>query len=411
MNKKENSERFDFFLVLAIVLISGNPILTNNIGMDFLYVILLLLLFFKKTHLKHFTFNKKKTNQLLGIILFFVIILIIQFFSSSNIYFYTNIGFLLKIIVGWFVIITINNFWEKFIKVILSIGKISLLFYFPRLLLDLLFGFDIANIFQPLIDFFAHHNSDHIFIYNFDTITRNAALFGEAGLFAAHLIYALIFLIINKNKYQKKKFRNYFLLLSIMLFTTLSTTAYTLYLLILLLYFNFSIKENKKYLFARIVLYILTITSITIYFIELDFMQGKIAHQLEQTQAREGNFHTTRFGNFVVDYEYFKKKPLFGYGINKNLRYSNSISQNQIIDESGGGLSSIFVYFGLVGFIFITWLLYDTFRKFEINKMNSFFITLIIFGTLVGQPMISYPIFFVLLFNSSEKNNSLLTQL
>lgn len=399
MNKIRNSEGFDYFLVLLVVLISGNPILTNNVGMDFLYIVLLFLLFLKKTGLKYFLFSKVKINELLRVILFFVFIFIIQYFSSSNIYFYTNIGFLLKLIVGWFVIITIKDFWKKYIVVLIVIGKISLIIYFSRLLIDILLGFDIANIFQPLINFFAHHNSDHIFIYNFDVISRNAALFGEAGLFAAHLIYALVFLLINKSYFQKKKFRNNFLLLSIMLFTTLSTTAYSLYLLIIFLYFNFTITENKRYLVARVILFILIITPITINFMDLEFMSEKITHQLEEAQIREGNFHKTRFGNFVVDYEYFKEKPVFGWGINKNLRYSSSIQQNQIIDESGGGLSSIFVYFGLLGFAFISHLLYKTFRKYEVSRINSLLITLIIFGTLVGQPMISYPIFFILLFN------------
>ena len=229
--------KIDYFLVYFLLCVSGNNALGNIPYIDYLQLafatfLAVLLLKYRKSILN---------ENVLWISSIFGLILLIQCISLSFFPIITLAGFFVRLYIGFAVIVLVKKFLHVYVQVMIILVMVSLFFYVLQEVAYVL-GNDVRFWFKPLGDIFTTSTQRiPFFIHTYLPMGinhRNSGMFWEPGAFAGYLTLALVFLAIIKNEIAKQNYKRYLIILSIALFTTLSTAGYVIYPLVLLLHYN-----------------------------------------------------------------------------------------------------------------------------------------------------------------------------
>tara|TARA_Y100001954_G_C15705449_1_gene550112 strand:- start:138 stop:1064 length:927 start_codon:yes stop_codon:yes gene_type:complete len=285
------------------------------------------------------------------------------------------------------------TFFKNFLRIIFYGSIISIpLFLIQLTFYDELFSF--IGILQNNIEFFSYRNDEYanILFYTIDGYAasdRNSGFFWEPKGFANVLVLAIIINFV----LHKSIFNRYGTIFLIALITTFSTTGYISLLLVLVLVILNSVKLKTISLLLFLPFVILVS--------QLDFMYDKIVYELSLTEDyqkllnekrsfKRNAISLGRIGSFIVDFNDFQKKPILGYGFQREERTQNRWIKLVRVN----GFSDLMATYGILGLIFY----FISYRKF-INKFFNYyeirgkwlmlfiFITIYFASTLTAHPL------------------------
>lgn len=395
----------DYVLVYILLCFSGNVTFVNLPYFEFLQVIFICYLI--NCFILH---NRYFINQKFFFIsCIYLSIFTIQSFQFKYFPIITISGFFVRLYMGFAVIFFLKDFLYIYIRVIIILSIVSLLFYGLQEV-GYLGGIDFRFWFKSIGDFFTESTQRiPFFIHTYLTTEgdhRNSGMFWEPGAFAGYLVLAMIALEIKKNEISKNDYIIFLLILSVTLLTTMSTTGYVVYPFILLLQLRSS-KMTGRNRFRKSLLMISVILpiSVLIFFASyqrIPFLKNKILEQFQQVEYAKGQWHLTRFGSILFDWEYIKERPITGWGLHSSTRYS--LDPNlESVTGMGNGFSDFCAKFGVLGIL--TWLfaVFYGFRKIYRGKTYHALITcLVIVVLLQGESFLNYPMFISLAFISES---------
>jgi len=220
--------KIDYLLVYLLLCFSGNNALSNLSYIDYLYAFFAISLAVILIQKKESLYNQK----LILISAIFGVLLIIQGFSFKYFSYITIAGFYVRLYIGFAVLFLVKRFLQVYVQVIIFLAIVSLFFYCLQEV-GYAFGSDVRFWFQPIGNIFTISSQRIPFFIHTYLSTgidhRNSGMFWEPGAFAGYLIIALIFLAIIKDEIAKRNYKRSFLILSITLISTLSTTGFIAY--------------------------------------------------------------------------------------------------------------------------------------------------------------------------------------
>jgi len=396
----------DYAVMLLLLCVSGNIGFTQRVGSTPIFIvtaiILGILLLSRQGKGQFATLNFKV------IFCSFVVVLIIQSITLSFLSPITIAGFLTRLFIGYAAFRLVFDPLKTYINAMLFLCLMSLAFYIPYNL-GLAAGIDIKLFFDPLRNLIGEGHRYSIFVNTFNEDFRaykNSGLFAEPGMFGAYLLLGLTFLAFAKDKFSTRAYTIRLVIFSICLMTTCSTTAYVLFPLALLMHYKVPgrTRESKMFFTLLSIVFFLPMFAIATYGLStVEFVGDKIIEQYNSVYYEDYGYHTTRLGNIVIDYDFIKERPFWGWGGHSMPRYQKQMYSAKVIDESGGGLTGFVVNYGLVGFVILIIGYWRSLSNITNQNYTKIIISLaVIMGSLIGQPLLNYPLYFGLLFLPSS---------
>ncbi|GHV57483.1 hypothetical protein FACS1894182_06430 [Bacteroidia bacterium] len=363
-----------YFLIILLIVVSGNPILTSQSWSKTMVVVVgFFLLWFLRSDIKSDFMRKYIIYISLFLFIYFVQYVNLSFVSVPFIF-----GFCIKVFIGGIIFQVLKDQFSKyFFNVIFYICLGSIPFFFVHRLL--------GN--SGLPQFFVLNECRSIGIYTFLEergvhYIRNSGMFWEPGAFQG-FINICLFMNLRRIPYLLKYERLKLVTVIITLLTTQSTTGYITFFVICFIYLLSYVKINK----ISLTIFMLLFLFIGYYaFVQYGFLEEKLQQQYENTLLKDKNeFSPDRFGAFVFDMHYIKKNPLTGNGFHEKTRYSDHpYLQNQKLGH-GNGFSNFLACAGILGMF---WYLYMIIR-FQ-RKPDSLFLCLIVVVLLQGEQFLNY---------------------
>jgi hypothetical protein len=403
------------YLIVILLVLLGNQILLGDRVAEALlivYFIFLAPLYFSRR-------NSSLALSDLVIFFSFLMILAVQSISFNFFPLRTIVGFIIRLFIAFATVRLVKDFPRIYINVMYGICIISLCFYVPEQLFHAV-GRDFASLFTPLVnlvrDFFMLDEyggggavrGATIFIYNFEdprkllNIYRNAGPFWEPGAFSGYISLALIFLGLEREEYDQRFYISRFLVLTITLLTTHSTMGYLIMPIVLSIHYRRATKsavENLGWLAVGILMLPLFM-ALLINAWNLEFIGRKIGQQYESATAQRGlNWEYTRFGTMMVDWEYIKRRPIFGWGIHPKTKFALNPQDERRTKGSGNGFSGFIHRFGILGMITFALFAWRGFYKLSRESLlRSVTAILAILMSLFGEEFLYYPPYLGLMF-------------
>jgi len=368
--KFKDSFKFDkkHLLVFILIVFSSNtlPVLYNPLVLiiPFLFIVL----FFYKD--LEFPTYKHESKLLFGGFALLILTYTIINLSFDPLF---TLRFFLLITISYFTISILGyDLFNIFENIVYKLTVISL-FFFSIQLISSGFVFNLLRIFETIL--FIPTFNDHyatIIIYtfnagNYDSL-RNCGFTWEPGPFGSFLNIA-IFISLIKSKFA---FTKHFFVFTIALITTLSTTAYFAFFVILL--WRFYNLKNKKIVLLSIPIIILIFSYI---YINTPFLKNKIESEYFSSQDDltfhlhnpdlTRNISLNRFPGFLLNLIDFAENPIIGFG-GKFEKTQARLYGTQITSTSG--LGNWLAQFGAVGMIFF---IFSWFKSLDLLKNISNF--------------------------------------
>jgi len=393
----------ELFLVVLLLCFSGNPAICRQPLIDVFFVTFALLL----AGVAIYRRQQIISRGLIVIACLFGSLLLVQCISFSFYPIVTICGFFTRLFIGYAVLRLVKNFPLVYVRAMFYLAILSLVFYISYQVLRFA-GHDLVQTLTPLGNLIGTGGDRNlpIFFHTFGTNVsyRNGGIFWEPGALAGYLNLALVFLWIVKGQIPAREYRRYLVVLSVVLLTTLSTTGYLAYPLVLILHYDWRAKERRVFI-SRVLLgfYVLLplLIGVSVYtYTKSGFLQAKIENQFSEAIYQDSDgWHRTRIGTLLFDWEYIKHRPLTGWGLNEQTRLA---LHPQLIGEPqgmGNGMSDFTVKFGVSGML--VWLYCVFLGMIRLTKRNigkSLLIMVILLLVLQGEAYLGYPLFLGLMF-------------
>jgi hypothetical protein len=295
------------------------------------------------------------------------------------------------------------DFLEIYIRILYYFSLISFVFfalYYADKSLAKSFSLSIPEPFvKKVMVYGSEVKQPNPVFYNFDTnyidFGRNNGPFWEPTVFATMLIIAQIFnLLSNKTLFNRKG-----IVFSVAILTTLSTTGFLAYFLLIAFYFLLS---DKIKLFAKLVLSI-GVLIVGIYsYTSLPFLGEKLQNEIEKADYEMDKYGgDSRLASAMLDIKETQEKPIYfilGRGSSSNTRVASP--------ESDGlrncGDTALLAEWGILYAVLFISLLFYSFleltRFFRISWIFSIVFTLIILICSFSEVYLDLPFFYSLLF-------------
>lgn len=369
------------FLLLAF---SGNPLFTE---MPYSKVLLSLfaIAFFAFAHVQgNAILRFKPVGRLLGVIGLFLFLSLCNLIAFNFVSWHGVLGFLLKLVIAYS---ALNYYYSRkepfeliYVKVMATLSMLSL----PLFALDFVshVGIQLEKSTQKSTLFYTSYDTTQEFV-------RNSGMFWEPGAFAGYLLLAFLFMVVLNGRFEIGPFKKEFFWLFLAILTTMSTTGYIIFGLILLVYFlkNYSV---GKFIFVPL----FSVIAINA-FSKLEFLQSKILWQLEEAMEMESfDVSNTRFGALIMDLEYIASSPWFGNGLHYTTRYRFHPWVTEDIGH-GNGMSNFIAFWGIPVFLLWMFWVYQFFKKRVYNGILASLAMVIIVLMLQGEQFLNYPLFLV----------------
>ena len=388
---EDNSNNWKNYVVIStLVWVSGNPPFRKIIVDKEITLISILLLF---SVLFFFLPKKKKSIREVGVLTLFIAIGLYHTLDGGDIV--SELGHIIRISIGCLAALILgNSFRLYFIKLMTWVGTWSLLLWLIQLL-------DFASIFNPLLRFLSNVYGlpqGYCLLYTFmihsNEYYRNAGIFWEPGAYAGFLCIALMFLFSIRNSVSRSFYLYSLILMSVSLLTTLSTTGYIAFFIII---FYFMGLKNRKSTMFFILIPIVLLLSYYLYG-SLSFLQNKIDIQIENTLYEKQSWQINRFGSFLFDLDYIIIKPLFGWGHNfDNMGFEIATFK----EKMGNGFSGYILKNGIIGICIVLVSIYKNLKKIKIDYFPFVFVLMFCI-LLQGEVFLEYPFFLALAFFSFD---------
>ena len=182
------------------------------------------------------------------------------------------------------------------------------------------------------------------------------------------------------------------MILVIALISTFSTTGYSMFILIIILYF-YNGKNKYKWLLSPLLI------GASISLFSLPFMYDKftevsnhdIDQQIESSILYDKKITMQRVTSFTVDFQDFKNNPVLGYAGHQNERWTSKLGANV---STTSGIGKVFGQYGLIGVIFFFILLYKSSKMLTLifNFKGWVFPFLLIVMTSISYSLIFNPL-------------------
>lgn len=388
----------DYLLTFIIVALSGNPA-ALSLGKEAAYIGIFLVLLF--------LWLKRPTRIEKHAILFTATIgglALVHLLSFGPMVLMASMGFLVIIVIGILAATVIDGFFRKYIRMMAILSCISLVFYVPILL-----GVDLPT-FLSFLNISIETQSGvsairHIGIHNFhlEGEMRNCSMFWEPGAFAGYLVLALFLVVVLWKNTGFSRWEIAALIAGLL--STQSTMGYLAGLTVLTLFLV------RIYLDQRNILALLTLPFVFIgagvisYYLidQLDFLGGKIKHQIYLTQTGSGAYEFNRFGNIVYDLDFIYKRPLTGWSGNPQTRLAVDADSAELIAGQGVALTGFWVRFGAIGLFSFFLGLYAASKSVSKHSIDGLFFVLTIFVILTGEQYTNFPLIYAFLIRALAK--------
>ena len=386
MKDKLISSKLGHISIFIILAISGNVQLRE---FDLLYLVLALLIpiFF------HLKIPRGFFKKLRLVIVFLTSLFILQLFILGSANLLGILNMYAKIFIAGFVIyINREQFIIRFLNVMFFISIVSLIFFSVDVLLNGMYKYIPAPI---VID----SKNFYFFYYSVTNpwlgMIRNPGIFWEPGVFSNYLVLSLAFtfpVLAILTKAQKYKL----LIVFITLLTTQSTTGYIVAFVVFLS--SYLLKNKLKLI--HIASFLIFIFMFIIVYNNSVFLKSKLEKQIVRSIDNNGEYSTDRLGTLLFDFYYIKKHPIIGNGLQLKTRYADHPNQILNADKSAGGngFSEFIVSYGLPFSIFFFYLIYSRINVIYNHRLFSLLFVLIIILNLQGEPLMTYPFYWGLIF-------------
>jgi hypothetical protein len=382
----------DYFMMVALIFVSGNIAFRSK---EYLFVVFILstILFF---------YRKAKFD--VYFVYFLIVLLVIVILQSFKFNFFpvvTYIGVYIRILIAYFLLKSIDNFIEKFIKVMYYIAIISFIFYLPILLIPGFYEILMAKltIFSVSTENGGLDRSSILGLYTIvpSVWYKSAGPFWEMGAFGGYLMLTYILSYLRDHNLTSKT--NIVLLIAIL--TTQSSTAYiSLMMFLFFIFYN----KSKDLLLKIIVVFLLSGFSYVAY-VNLPFLGEKIESQLEMAKSMMNapnleDADSQRFVNILKDWKDFQGHEWVGRGANAKTRYTTIYDVKEDSDIRTVGSTDMIVRYGLPFFLFMIFLMYKAFvaysKKYSVNgEYMGASVVLIVLLLLSSEVYFLYPLFWI----------------
>jgi hypothetical protein len=381
----------DYFMVAALVFVSGNLVFNNRVSLFTVFILATVLFFYRKIK-----FDTTFVYFLVGL----MVVFILQIFRFDFFPAFTYAGVYIRILIAYFILKSVVDFPDKFVKTMYYISIVSFIFFIPVLLIPGFGDMLISNfvLYARVEDgVMARFNIMGLFTIVPGHEFRNAGPFWEMGAFAGYLILALVINYLKSPELKNKT--NIVLMIAIL--TTQSSTGYITFLIFLAFIFN---KEVKN-IFLKGMLSLLMLFVGYFAYTNLDFLGEKIETQYEEalalvnTENLEGE-STDRFASILKDWRDFDGHELIGRGFHDSTRFTSMYETEDVKDIRTVGSTDIIVRIGLPLFLWIIFLMYKSFSTFsrhhwkdgEYMGASIVFIVLLL---LTSETYFGYPLFWI----------------
>jgi hypothetical protein len=380
----------NYVVVFFLVAVSGFPFYYAA-QLNILFLFLFTLFIFLK---RSITFD----SRALTIMAFFYIVDILQVMVIKPFVPMTLMGTYTRLFVAFFVVsLCEKKFTDIYSNIIYGLCIISIIFYVPSVtssgFLNFMTG-QICPMFKPpfteVNEFY--ERTPTIIIYNFHEVLsefRNSGPFWEPGAFAIFIIIALIFNLINdKTLWSKKN-----ITLSITLLTTLSTTGFIAFFVLIMAYY-FATGDILKNI---ILLATLLPIGISLYF-SLEFLSAKI----EDNIAIADNDKSSRFGSGLADLKDWVNSPIIGWGRGAMRYGGRQFTFFTSEQHRNNGLTGLLASYGIVVFFVLLLNYYKSLKQLCIAKSFNTqfavfsFVVILLLG--FSQTIFQYPFFYSIMF-------------
>lgn len=210
---------------------------------------------------------------------------------------------------------------------------------------------------------------------------RNFGIFREPGVYAIFLIVAIIFLINNKERLEKKKYLGYLVVLLVTLVSTFSTTGFLALFVVLF----WGVVAKKQLNFKQLILSVVLITGV------MGLSESEIANPLTKLDAEHSSFQT-RMESLKIGLQ-MAASSVLGRGIlagNMQMSANYSLRSYHVINT----FATMGVFWGLS--FMITWLI--GVGRFCSRRLNSKLLLFPILLLLSGELLIYNPLIYILMF-------------
>ncbi len=385
------------FLMLLLLCLSGNPAVTGQDAIDFLYtgaaVLLAVLLLVRQGRMVTLAFGV--------MVSVFALIIAVQVVSFSFFPAVTITGFFVRVFLGYAVVMLVRDFARTYVRAMVLLAILSFVFYVPEQLGHVV-GFDVGGLFPDMIAKTTYKRE--IFFYTFlqKMNYRNFGMFWEPGAFGGYLNLAVVFLGLTKDRVTKRAYVYSLGVLTVALLTTMSTAGYVVYPLALLLHCRWR-PGNRKEAAVRLLVGMYVVLPIVAIvgaygYRHLEFLREKIDRQSREVQYAKGEWHRDRLGSLVFDWNYIRKRPLTGWGLHSKTRYALT-PWVELSEGMGNGMSDFTAKFGITGMLmFCIALLRGFISLSDRHGVRSVLGAVVVLLMLQGEAFLNYPLFLGLIF-------------
>lgn len=345
--KSEYLVIFLFFLADSMLVKQNSSLLINQSANIIITSITAVLLFSRL--MKNARFSMKQIFFGLFVPLFILMSTFINYLRFDII----SAGAFIKIILIIFGLliterIEFKEFSNSFIIAVSALAFFSMIAY----VLSLLFWSNLGSLISkfPIISRQGYMTFYSLFVTNIPTYVsdrwRNWSIFAEPGEFQIYLNIALILLLFFQNDIKKRNI--IFIILSLAIITTLSTTAYILYAWIVL--GHYIINSTGKIKCSQVTLF-LTMLAISISIFQQDklveIVFGKFSGGLSNRSFGD------RINSFFFNFEILKQYPLLGVGPEQFSIYQLQADYIGAVTNTILGTFSIYGFIPGISFVYI----------------------------------------------------------
>lgn len=388
----------DYIVVTLLVFMSGNPAFT---GADRLEIFLVLT---GLVYLLIFLIRKCRVTMRFALLSCgFILVLFTQGLVFGYMPWLSISGFLLRFFIAYAAVAIVRDLTELYTDIIFYTCLASFFFYLMVVIMPSDFVSRIINVLQPITYFTHIGRRVNFVIHSYDVNSlgyvskafnyRNASYFWEPGAFSGYVLLAMLFLVINDDKYDSHKYRRMMIVFIAAILTTLSTAGYVFLPLMLLIH----LYRNRALHPLKVTTIAILLLSASVYaYNHFDFLGTKIVGQY--VSAAEGHTlaYKTRFGSLLFDMEYIRENPLIGWGLHEKTRYM--LHEGETLRGMSNGFTGFIVKFGIIGMFLYLSATYGSFLTLTENRKLALFCLIFIVLLLNTQYYLEYPLFLGLMF-------------
>lgn len=236
----------EYFLIVALYYVTGSAFSYTNYSLQitFFFLVSLGICVYRG---KYQYILRERPFKAWFLMSFFIILVPLMQADSLA----TYIAIIMQISIGMFcaAIISIDNFKDKYIKVITFFAGVSIVFFTVGLVAPNIVYYFPQTIGSASVDYY--NAGIYVFMsskgYGSLVLTsRNSGICWEPGCYQMFLNLGLLFLLEKEQKLKQNHFSIYFIVLVTTIITTVSTTGIFIMIVLLLTYFRVWIKRLKN---------------------------------------------------------------------------------------------------------------------------------------------------------------------